>query len=154
MKNLNANNEGENNLRVQAQVRAELARYHTLLARGRAQARAKFSENELWLMADALNGTILTSDTVEYLWHEAEDACHWGGLDGKWEVEGKELVRKLREAALTTLFALADAIEQFWLREDCRSVLDTFDELDLGKPRLCAYHSFERPSAEYEIATR
>ncbi len=157
MKNLNINNESQNNLcdeRVQAQVTAELARYHMLLARGRASARATFSENELWLMADALNGTVQLAEFIEYLWHEVSDACHLDDLDRKWEVDGKELVRKLREAETSTIFALADAIEQFWLREDRRSVLDTFDELDLGKPRLCAYHSFERPSAEYEIATR
>ncbi len=155
MENLKANNEGENNLcdeREQAQVTAELARYHTLLARGRAQARATFNENELWLMADALNGTAQVAEFIEYLWHEVSDACHLDDLDGKWEVDGKEIVRKLREAETSTIFAIVDAIEQFWLREDRHSVLGAFDDLDRGKPRLCTNFFLEELSAVYENA--
>ncbi len=105
-------------------------------------------------MADSLNGTAQVAEFIEYLWHEVSDACHLDGLGSKWEVDEEELVRKLREAETSTIFALADAIEQFWLREDRRSILEAFDDLDVGKPRLCTYLSVEQPSAEYEIATR
>ena len=121
-----------------------------MLSRGRAQARATFSERELWLIADMLNGTAIISDFIELLWAEASDGCFLDGLDEKWGVDSDVLVRKLRGAELSTLFAVADAVEQFWLQEEPGSILATFDHLDGGGPRSCAPISYEGVRAVYK----
>jgi len=113
--------------------------------------RATFGEKELWLIADACNGTIFTSATIAGLWGEIEDGCQLNGLDRKWEVEGKALVEKLKVADPLVLFALTDAIQQFWLGplEHGGGVLQTLTELDEGAPRRCARFGYEPLDIEY-----
>jgi len=157
MENLNANNEGENNLyddKEEVLVSEESTRYHMLLARGRARARATFSEDELWLMLDVVRETILSPDGIDssLCWMADLGCIEWP--ERGWKVDSVEFMRKLREAEASTLFALVDVVEQFWLGGGDRTVLEVFDDLDDDKPRFNTYLSIDRASNQHELFVR
>lgn len=70
---------------------------------------------EVKLVLDALNGLLITDPTqIKYLWVEIADAIKLDGLDKKWNVDGEELISKLRNAPLPALYALWDTAQRFW----------------------------------------
>jgi hypothetical protein len=76
--------------------------------------RLNLSVNELKCVLDALNGFIGDPDTIEYLWAEIQEAIELDGLDKKWGIDGEKLVKKLRNASPTALFALYDMAQRFY----------------------------------------
>lgn len=72
------------------------------------------AEREAMLLVDVLNGTLMDAATAAVLWGEIEDGITLNGLAAKWEIDGADLVRRLK--ALDNLHALAliDAAERYW----------------------------------------
>lgn len=91
----------------------EVERYYALI--GRELGRLPFSEAEASAICDALNGTILEPSSIPLLRGGIEDAVEGDDLATKWGIDGGALVSKLRELPLGALYALADAVERFWL---------------------------------------
>lgn len=97
-----------------------LSRYFYLMAQARAGLRSQklFSDQELGLLCDALNGSLYNEPrTVNYLPAEIADAIQLDNLSEKWEVDGPALIEKLNGLAQIELFALVDGIEMWWERQ-------------------------------------
>ena len=93
-------------------VRVMLARYSYLLKTEREGLRVIFTPEELWLLADANNGTIYYPETIQDFNANAEDT-----EDEKYEyfkVDRKVLMDKLGKLTQSQLHAMVDAIERFW----------------------------------------
>lgn len=79
------------------------------------EIKGKFSDNELNLILDAFNGTLLTTQIMgQHLLPQVEDGCRFEFLDEKWEVKKEELLKKISDltnfqAAAVELWASA-----FW----------------------------------------
>jgi hypothetical protein len=94
-------------------AKRDLERYYALLEA--ELSRLKFTEAEASLLCDACNGLWVDSPrSVPLLWAEVQDACDLSHLHLKWEVDPVALVAKLRAASPSQVWALIDAIEQFW----------------------------------------
>lgn len=89
--------------RYYAVVAAELATIHLTEAEGAA-------------ICDALNGTLLEPSTLHLLW--AEVASRDTALTVKWHVRVDALAQRLRTFTPGQTYALADAVERFWLIAD------------------------------------
>lgn len=98
---------GENRSYV---INRDLVRLYTLYRR--ALATVDLSTDEACLLIDALNGTTMNADTARMLWAEVEDACQIDHLDRKWEVDGRELVEKIKGLNEIQCMALIDAAER------------------------------------------
>lgn len=94
-------------------VRRDLDRLYTLYRR--ALARVELTENEAWLVADAMNGTLMDATTAPFLWASVEDTIQLNKLDKKWNVDGAKLVEKLRRLSDIEALAIVDAAERFWV---------------------------------------
>ena len=94
----------------------EIARLYYLY--DQALREVSLSVNEACLLCDLLNGTIMDERSARMLWAEVEDGCSMDGLDGKWEVNATELVKKLRGITNVQALALVDATDQFWASDD------------------------------------
>ena len=94
-----------------------LSRYFGLLARGRRELAAILSDNEVALILDTLNGTLMSDEhSAAFIPAEVSDAIRLNHLDEKWEVDGKALMIKLSGLNHWLLTALADASERWWIR--------------------------------------
>ena len=69
---------------------------------------------EASLLVDCLNGSLVDARSAGMLWANVEDGIKYDGLEGKWEVDGKALVEKLRRLNQVQCLALIDAAERFW----------------------------------------
>ncbi len=96
-----------------------LARYFEALRRARAELRAVFSDGEVALLCDVLNGSLMQSYSVPLLYAEVEDSLSDGYAE-KWEVDGPALVAKLRGLSYIQCAALVDAVERWWGTADER----------------------------------
>jgi len=77
--------------------------------------KGKFTENEVKLLIDVMNATMLTNDSVgHYLLANVEDGIALDKLDQKWEVHGELLVAKLKTLTLTQLAMLEIWVQGFW----------------------------------------
>jgi hypothetical protein len=93
----------------------DLERYYATLRRARHLIREQFSENELFLICDSLNGTWLEpAEAIFWLRHNVADSIALNGFAVKWSVDGPALLAKLDAAAPCTLAALSDMAETFW----------------------------------------
>lgn len=112
-------------------ARRDLTRYYTVL--NAELARSNLTDREAMFLVDLLNGTLIDETSYRFLFHEAEDAIQLDGLDGKWEIDGEQLVEKLKQASPATLMAIVDAVERFWtLVSDTRTAEGAGqDNLDL-----------------------
>jgi len=81
---------------------------------GRSLREVGLSLPEAWFLADMLNGSLMDATSASLLWASAEDACALDGLDGKWELDGKAFVEKLKGLSSIQAMALIDAAERFW----------------------------------------
>ena len=97
-------------------INRDLERLYTLYKR--ALREVVLSVPEAWLLVDVLNGTIHDANSAPLLWGSVEDGCNLDGLDGKWEIDGKALVEKLRNLSSIQALALIDAAERFWEAPD------------------------------------
>ena len=91
-----------------------LDRYFYMLKRERTALKSILTPGELSLIADSCNGTMFASWSIPHIDHGVEDSINLDGLADKWEVDGNQLLAKLRGLTLSQSFALADAVEQFW----------------------------------------
>jgi hypothetical protein len=62
------------------------------------EIKGKFTENELNLIIDAFNGTLLTTQIMgQHLQPQVEDGCSFEFLNDKWDVSKKDLLKKISE---------------------------------------------------------
>lgn len=98
-------------------INRSLERYFDLLARTRRELRQLFSDKEMDLILDALNGTAFFDTFGIYLvQHEIADAISMDGLDRKWEVDGKAMLDKMNALTDAQKLALVDAVQCWWDR--------------------------------------
>jgi hypothetical protein len=107
-------------------IRRDLERLYTLYRL--ALREMKLTLPECWFIADMLNGSLMDAYTAGLLWAEAEDAIALDGLDKKWQVDGKALVKKLKALSHVQALALVDAAERFW-----QANTGTADDEDIKK---------------------
>lgn len=94
----------------------DLGRYYEALRRTRRALRELLSEDELSLITDARNGTaMMDAGSVQMLAAEIEDSLE-DGLADKWDVDGPDLVARLRGLPYIQCAALVDAVERHWER--------------------------------------
>jgi hypothetical protein len=98
-------------------VRTALEYLAALEREGRKFAARTLAPDELALIVDVLNGTLLGPATFGYLWAEVEDSLS-DGLADKWGVDGPALVAKLRGLPPCALYALTRAVTRYWASED------------------------------------
>jgi hypothetical protein len=86
----------------------------------RAQIEKKFTENEMMLMRDSMNGTIMYDNavSVSMLYANIEDSITLDALDKKWEIDGTVLVEKVKSLSYPEMVALADSIEVWWEKQN------------------------------------
>jgi hypothetical protein len=106
-------NRGENRSQT---ITRSLERYFAILESSRRALAEKFNKRECGLILDAMNG-IIHADTISIslVYAEIEDSLG-DGLDKKWGVDGKALVKKLRALNYTENATLVDAVERWWNR--------------------------------------
>ena len=92
-------------------ARRDLTRYYAIL--DDAIRRLELSEPEALLICDALNGIRLDETGWRFAWATISDACR-DGLADKWEVDGDNLVERIRSLTRAETLALVDAVERFW----------------------------------------
>lgn len=97
-------------------VNTNLEFYYLLLADARRSLKALLTDGELYLICDAMNGTMIDAMGVKYLRHKIVDAIELNSLDSKHGVDKHALDKKFAQMALTDLVALADAVRIFWSR--------------------------------------
>lgn len=97
-------------------VNNDLEFYYLLLADARRSLKAMLTDGELYLICDAMNGTMIDTMSVKYLRHEIVDAIELNGLDSKHGVDKHALDKKFAHMSLTEQVALADAVRIFWSR--------------------------------------
>ncbi|HYE76048.1 MAG TPA: hypothetical protein VEF04_22065, partial [Blastocatellia bacterium] len=78
-------------------LNTDLSRYYALLKRARMRLRELLSDGELALIIDVCNGWWKSNpEDALALWHNVYDGIEMDGLDQKWKIDGKALVRKLK----------------------------------------------------------
>jgi hypothetical protein len=91
-------------------ARRDLDRYYTLLER----SVQRFPRAEALLLADAMNGLLLTPESAHLLWAEVADGIQGDGLDRTWDVDGPTLIARLRGLHPFAALATWDALERAW----------------------------------------
>ena len=88
--------------------------------------KTRFLREELLLMVDVMNGTMLTAGIAgQHLPLNVADGIQLDRLDEKWEVDGPALEEKLKTLSTPDLFFLEVWIQGFWEQ------LGTEDEIPL-----------------------
>ena len=90
----------------------DLGRYYSLLRHTLNDM--PFRLAEVMLLCDALNGVIITPETVSLLADEVEAAIREDRLDEKWQIDGKEFVARLRALNRLEATAVVDGVELVW----------------------------------------
>jgi hypothetical protein len=97
-------------------IARSLDRYFAILETSRRALAEKFDKRECGLILDALNGcAFVDTISLQLVYANIEDSLS-DGLDKKWKVGGKELVKKLRALTYAENAALVDAAERWWNR--------------------------------------
>lgn len=91
----------------------DLGRYYNLL--DYALKEVTLTEQEALFIVDSTNGSIFDEVGIRMLWAGLEDSIRYDSLDAKYQIDGNELINKIKKANIAYLFALADAIERFWI---------------------------------------
>lgn len=97
-------------------IARDLDRLYTLYHR--AMREVQFTEAEVHLIVDSLNGTIMDADSAPLLWASIEDSINLDGLAEKWNVDGPGLVKRLKALNALQAMAMADAAERVWATVD------------------------------------
>jgi hypothetical protein len=89
----------------------------TVLRRSLAEIRGQLSRAEASLIADTLNGTLISPDVGKArLVAEVSDGCTLNGLGAKWTADGPALVEKLQAMTEAQAGALVVWAGLFWDR--------------------------------------
>lgn len=116
----------------------ELSCYYSLLEEATAQLRTQFTDAERGYIVEVGNGCLfLRPEDRIYFPFTLEDALP--GYAAKWEIDGQALMDKVKGLDRLSLFALADAILRWWVRqerEDSLNVSELFSPVasEEGKP--------------------
>ena len=74
-----------------------------------------FSQNELFLMVDAMNGCMLTAQIAgNHLISNVADAIELDFLDKKWKIGKMDILRKLQDLTVFQTACLELWIQSFW----------------------------------------
>lgn len=96
---------------------AHLEALYRLSLRAAAQ-RLALSAAEARAILDACNGLHLLDELLgQHLRAEVQDAIELNGLDEKWQIDGKALVRRLRELPQPLTAAVESWTADFWASE-------------------------------------
>lgn len=88
-------------------------RYNEIMRREKIET--LFTEDELWLIKDSMNGTISEpACAIENVWFGVEDSIDLDRLDEKWSVEKAPFMKKLKSLSFAQEVALVEHVEQFW----------------------------------------
>lgn len=94
-----------------------LERYFSLLRRARGDLRHMFSDGEIMLIVDVLNGVAFFDTFGIYLIvHEVADGIEMDRLDQKWQVDGPALVAKLKGLNDAQTLAIVEGVTMWWNR--------------------------------------
>jgi hypothetical protein len=92
-----------------------IERYEEILKQARVKLLEIFTEKEMALIIDVLNGTLFSEPiSIHMVYGEVGDGINMDALDQKWEVDGKALVEKVRNLDYAEKVALVDAVERWW----------------------------------------
>ncbi len=97
-------------------INRDLERYYEILKYGRQSLRDRLSEGEVSAILDNLNGCWLAEPvSIRLIYANVADGLE-DGLAEKWQIDGPELVQKLKNLSFAESCALADAAERWWNR--------------------------------------
>jgi hypothetical protein len=100
-------------------VEEELRNHDKLLCLGLNEIRGMFTQDEICLIADACNGYWYSPDNPKLqLFLEVSDGIELNGLDEKWDVEKKELLRKLASLSQFHAHAVLAVVIKCWDMSD------------------------------------
>jgi hypothetical protein len=85
--------------------------------------------SEVWLILDALNSSLMTADTAGLLWVNIAESIELDDLDKKWDVDGNQLVEKLKNLSPFENMSIIDASERFWNCKDADRNEETIKKL-------------------------
>ena len=118
----------------------DLKRYYSLLKR--CLETHNFSEGEARLICEALKGYQLdeNADLTGVFWGEIADSISLNQLDKKWGVDGQALIHKFQSLPPGHVFAVVDAVEQFWIEPKSKLPEEWTEELiRVGLIHDCCY---------------
>ena len=96
-----------------------------------------FSENEIHLMVEVMNGTMITSEALgQTLMPNVEDGIALNTLDEKWSVDKASLTNKLRSLSRFHLLVIEILTHNFWYGADGQGNTDLSDEALQGLVEL------------------
>lgn len=97
-------------------INRDLERYYEILRYGLQSLRDRLTDSEMAAILDNLNGCWMAETvSVRLIYANVEDGLD-EGLAEKWQIDGPELVRKLKNLSFAESCALVDAVERWWNR--------------------------------------
>lgn len=121
-----------------------LERYFWLIDHERRNLRQLFSDGEIALLCDLMNGTMFADPySVQFIAAEAQDGIALDQLDAKWKIDGPALIAKLKGLSYGSNLALIDAVQLWWHRSSMGEPvkLTVEDVLGAGAPQLRYPHN-------------
>lgn len=99
---------------LSGRINAVADRYGAIIKRCSADNVGIFSGPEIEAMRDCCNGTWFEPVFNGVILANVSDSIALDGLDKKWEIDWKALIKKLKALDLAHEMALIEGIEQFW----------------------------------------
>jgi len=92
--------------------------------------KGRFTRGELMLMIDVNNGLILTPRIAgQHLGIQVADGIALDYLDGKWEIDGEELNKKVSNLSLFEAACLELWVQAFWNQEEHGNIEEYVQEM-------------------------
>lgn len=98
-------------------ISASISELQQIRKRSKSELRGIFTPEEWSLMADSLNGTIITQEfrcLPSALIASVEDSNLYDGLGAKWGVDIKALIEKVDKLTAAQVDAVFSRAEEFW----------------------------------------
>ena len=94
----------------------DLRRFYGLLDRARRAIAGNFNDDEIGALVSTMIGTRFdTVDDIGRLPHDVEDGLP--ELKAQWDIDGADLMRKLKALDVVQMCALVDALERYCNRD-------------------------------------
>lgn len=91
--------------------------FRAIIRRSLAELTGTFTQNELCLITDVVNGLILASEPFgQHLTTEVAEAIQFDSMAEKWSVNGQELIAKLGTLTTIQIGALGIWTKAFWVQ--------------------------------------